>query len=1084
MRTMFLVVLILILLTAAAAVVAQLPPEILADSYLLRAKQAIRDGDSSRAISEIKRIKLLLREHELVLSDDFHFEFAKVALSVGMNVAAIDSANRYLSAAGRSGRFYREALGLLDEAEQHLAAGSSTGNIAQLPPDIMVDRYLLQAERLIGKMENEPALEVMDNIVSLQMEHSLDLPDEFHYRYAKAADSVNLPARALKAVMTYLESVGRRGKHYIEAVELMNKVQSAVMCEGWNRDEYFETATMDQVTACLETGVNLGVRNESGYTPLHRAAIGAEKSVIVQALIAAGSDLQAQDTNLGATPLHLAAAHNENPAIVQALLAVGADLQAQDTILGATPLHMAAAHTRNAAVVQALLAAGADANAKDRAGDTALYYAAGHTAKPAVIEALLAGGSDPLAKRTRVETGQLRLGEEDTYRLFGRPGLKVILATQARDFNPNIIVNSPSGRQFYGQYLRQGKIRKEILTLSLDEIGEYKIKIYRFDDVDKGKKTNYTLHIIQDTPLDRAIQHNENLPVIQALFKPGDDLRKENVAGQSILHRAARYNGNPAVVHFLLSTVKNPMTRDALGRTPLHYAAHNENLDVIKALLETGIDPKMPDANQWSALHHAAAHNRNPAAIQILRNAGCDLEKKVVAGDYGGLRWNAPWHSKNYKPLHLAAAYNENPAVSQALLNSGAKVDPKGPNTYRPLHIAASYNSNPAVVRVLLAAGANLYQSARGDQPVHAAAMHNKNPAVLHALLQAGADLDAPGDEYYGRIRPVHYAARWNKNPAMLQGLLEAGADPNARVKFNKFTPLHYAAMYNRNPAVIHVLIKGGADLAAQDKDGDTPLQLASEYNKNPAVREVLLGVGAGQIESQLAAERARRRAQSGPGILGAAIGIIGGTAIAAAGGGSEEAVAAGTVFAEDVIGGGSPIGSSGGGHTSASANPDGSSGDFDTALRNLENSCGERYRSRFADHDHGRFYCLDAFARYCALKKGPNQQQLKALKHDFTVLRSQGMESRCPYFGVLGGTYNENLPIPELPQSVPMKEPPASQNKKRMLPTCADGETVPIGVAAGRKPGCSPEQWCAWDACRSNECRRKFPKCEPGVLQ
>ena len=84
--------------------------------------------------------------------------------------------------------------------------------------------------------------------------------------------------------------------------------------------------------------------------------------------------------------------------------------------------------------------------------------------------------------------------------------------------------------------------------------------------------------------------------------------------------------------------------------------------------------------------------------------------------------------------------------------------------------------------------------------------------------------------------------------------------------------------------------------------------------------------------------------------------------------------------------------------------------GDFDTALNNLETSCGERYRSGFSEQDHGRFYCLDAFARYCALKKGPNQQQLEALRHDYEVLRSQGMESRCPYFGPLEGTYNGGI--------------------------------------------------------------------------
>ena len=92
------------------------------------------------------------------------------------------------------------------------------------------------------------------------------------------------------------------------------------------------------------------------------------------------------------------------------------------------------------------------------------------------------------------------------------------------------------------------------------------------------------------------------------------------------------------------------------------------------------------------------------------------------------------------------------------------------------------------------------------------------------------------------------------------------------------------------------------------------------------------------------------------------------------------------------------------GGYSSTPTSADRSSGDFDTALRNLESSCGERYWSGFSDQDHWRFFCLDTFGRYCALKKGPNQQQLEALKHDYEVLRSQGLKSQCPYFGVLGG--------------------------------------------------------------------------------
>ena len=44
-------------------------------------------------------------------------------------------------------------------------------------------------------------------------------------------------------------------------------------------------------------------------------------------------------------------------------------------------------------------------------------------------------------------------------------------------------------------------------------------------------------------------------------------------------------------------------------------------------------------------------------------------------------------------------------------------------------------------------------------------------------------------------------------------------------------------------------------------------------------------------------------------------------------------------------------------------------------ALQNLENICGEKYRSGFADNDHYRFYCMAAFNDYCALKRAPNEE-------------------------------------------------------------------------------------------------------------
>ena len=417
-----------------------------------------------------------------------------------------------------------------------------------------------------------------------------------------------------------------------------------------------------------------------------------------------------------------------------------------------------------------------------------------------------------------------------------------------------------------------------------------------------------------------------------------------------------------------LAAGADPMARGEWQKTPLHHAArHNENAAVIKALLRAGANPKARDDNRLTPLHYAAARIENPAVIEALLKGGADPKAR-----------DNVWGNT---PLHWVASNNENPDVAKALLVAGG--DQKKQLKQR---------------------------NGDGWMPLHLAAGQNQNPEVIELLLNAGADLNAT-DKTFARTHisskwmPLHVAARSNENPAVIETLLRAGADPVARDD-EKNTPLHLAAKDNKNPAVIEALLAAGADLAAVNKAGRTPLSLANEHNKNPSVRQALLAAGAERVEKQMADARKRQKASSGPSFLDFAIGTAAGVAIAAAGGGTEEAVEAGTVFAEGAISGQSPVGSSGVGVSTASANPGGSSGDFAEALGNLENSCGERFRSAFSEQNHGRFYCLDAFARHCALKKGHNQQQLDALRHDFEVLRSQGQESGCPYFGVFGVTY------------------------------------------------------------------------------
>ena len=163
-------------------------------------------------------------------------------------------------------------------------------------------------------------------------------------------------------------------------------------CDEWNTEAYFEAATVEDVTACLAAGADVAALTErEEKTPLHLAAEFSMNPGVVEALVAAGADLEARKRG-DHTPLHWAAAFSENPAVIEALLAAGADVNAP-LYDGGTVLYMAGLWNENAAVMGTLLAAGADASARLEDGRTVLHHAA-RNENPAVIEALLAAGAD------------------------------------------------------------------------------------------------------------------------------------------------------------------------------------------------------------------------------------------------------------------------------------------------------------------------------------------------------------------------------------------------------------------------------------------------------------------------------------------------------------------------------------------------------------------------------------------------------------------------------------------------------------------------------------------------------------------
>ena len=85
---------------------------------------------------------------------------------------------------------------------------------------------------------------------------------------------------------------------FTAALVIATPVYPQVDCTDWNTAAFFEVAEVSDVTRCLQAGANLEGRDGlSGFTPLHYAAQLRTTIEYVTALLAAGADPNARDSD-------------------------------------------------------------------------------------------------------------------------------------------------------------------------------------------------------------------------------------------------------------------------------------------------------------------------------------------------------------------------------------------------------------------------------------------------------------------------------------------------------------------------------------------------------------------------------------------------------------------------------------------------------------------------------------------------------------------------------------------------------------------------------------------------------------------
>ena len=96
---------------------------------------------------------------------------------------------------------------------------------AQLPPDIVADRWIVRAEWQAGRGEFEAAMASLDEAVALRAEHGLETPPAVWYRQAQVELLAAEHARALESLTRYVTAAGRDAEHYWAALELLDSVE-------------------------------------------------------------------------------------------------------------------------------------------------------------------------------------------------------------------------------------------------------------------------------------------------------------------------------------------------------------------------------------------------------------------------------------------------------------------------------------------------------------------------------------------------------------------------------------------------------------------------------------------------------------------------------------------------------------------------------------------------------------------------------------------------------------------------------------------------------------------------------------------
>lgn len=160
----------------------------------------------------------------------------------------------------------------------------------------------------------------------------------------------------------------------------------------------------------------LPLTSDYGITPLHLAAMRADGSNMVSALLASGADpavarpVKSKEEQNYWSAVLVASRYAEDLRVLTALSAGGADLTVASNDDN-NALHVAAGWDRPVSVIRFLLEWEVDANEPNDEGQTPLHLAARFSSNPETVEIMLEASGDPCAADNKDRTARTHLKE-------------------------------------------------------------------------------------------------------------------------------------------------------------------------------------------------------------------------------------------------------------------------------------------------------------------------------------------------------------------------------------------------------------------------------------------------------------------------------------------------------------------------------------------------------------------------------------------------------------------------------------------------------------------------------------------------